>query len=60
MNEENKQPQNIFEAIETKEKPSERTKTEVVGTLQSIQNTSHVVDFFVDKYFKTLTQVISK
>ena len=60
MNEELSQPKNIFDAIQTTEKPSVRRKTELVGTIQSIQNTSHVVDFFVDKYFKTLTQVISK
>jgi hypothetical protein len=53
-------PQNIFEKLETTERPSETVKKEVVADVEALQNTVQIVDFFTDKFLKTVTQVLTK
>jgi hypothetical protein len=55
--EENK---NIFDQLETTEGVSPERKNELLAELETIQNTGQIIDFFLDKYIKTLSQFIAK
>ncbi len=51
---------NIFERLETIEGASPDIKKEILSEIESIQNTGIVIDFFVDKYLKTLASLLSR
>ena len=51
--------ENIFNTLETTEKPSLGTKDAVFSEIEIIQNAGHILEHFTDKYFKTMLESFS-
>ena len=51
--------ENIFNIIETQEKPSADAKNAIFSEIEIIQNAGQVLEHFSDKYFKTLIEVLT-
>lgn len=51
--------QNIFNTIETLEKPSEGARKAVFSEIEFLQNATQILDLFSDKYFKAIISSVS-
>jgi hypothetical protein len=51
---------NIFEQLETTERPSAERKKQLLAEVESVQNISKILEHFIGNYIKSAVTILSK